>query len=75
MTWPTSVSIHSKTLKGGKIHRYNDIREIAKSDFWRAVYWRMGDEGSTVEPPIMDPPRGGHPRYNGHLSCYGLKIP
>ena len=24
ITWPTSVSIHDKTLKGGKIHRYND---------------------------------------------------
>ena len=29
-SWPTSVSIHDKTLKGGKIHCYNDIREIAK---------------------------------------------
>ena len=30
ITWPTSVSIYDKTLKGGKIHvhRYNDIREI-----------------------------------------------
>ena len=25
ITWPTSVSIHDKTLKGGKIHRYNKI--------------------------------------------------
>ena len=31
ITWPTSVSIHDKTLKGGKIHRYNGIREIAKT--------------------------------------------
>ena len=31
---------------------------------------------TTVEPPITDPPpRSGHPRYNGHLPCYGLKIP
>ena len=29
--WPTSVSIHGKTLKGGKIDRYNDIREIVKT--------------------------------------------
>ena len=28
-TWPTSVSIYDKTLKGGKIHRYNDIRDFA----------------------------------------------
>ena len=27
ITWLTSVSIHDKTLKGGKIHHYNDIRE------------------------------------------------
>ena len=27
ITWPTSVSIHNTTLKGGKIHRFNDIRE------------------------------------------------
>ena len=25
ITWPTSVSIHDKTLKGGKIHCYSDI--------------------------------------------------
>ena len=31
ITWPTSVSIHDKTLRGGKIPRYNDIREIAKT--------------------------------------------
>ena len=33
ITWPTSVFIHDKTLKGGKIHCYNDIhvREIAKT--------------------------------------------
>ena len=31
ITWPTSVSIHNNTLKGGQIHRYNDIREIAKT--------------------------------------------
>ena len=31
ITWPTSVSIHDKTLKRGKIHHYNDIREIAKT--------------------------------------------
>ena len=31
ITWPTSVSIHDNTLKSGKIHRYNDIREIAKT--------------------------------------------
>ena len=31
ITWPTNVSIHDNTLKGGKIHRYNDIREIAKT--------------------------------------------
>ena len=29
--WPTSVSIHDNTLKGGKIHCYNDIHEIAKT--------------------------------------------
>ena len=33
ITWPTSVSIHDKTLKGGKIHRYNDICEIANIRF------------------------------------------
>ena len=33
ITWPTSVSIHDKTLKGGKIHCYSDIREIAKTRF------------------------------------------
>ena len=33
ITWPTSVSIHDKTLNGGKIHCYNDIylHEIAKT--------------------------------------------
>ena len=31
ITWPTSVSIHNKTLKGGKIHRYNDMRDFAKN--------------------------------------------
>ena len=31
ITWPTSVSRHDNTLKGGKIHCYNDIREIAKT--------------------------------------------
>ena len=31
ITWPTSVSRHDNTLKGSKIHRYNDIREIAKT--------------------------------------------
>ena len=31
ITWPTSVSIHDKTLKGGKIHRYNDMHDIAKT--------------------------------------------
>ena len=30
ITWPMSVSIHDSTLKGGKIHCYNDICEIAK---------------------------------------------
>ena len=29
--WPTSVSIDDNTLKGGKIHHYNDIHEIAKT--------------------------------------------
>ena len=33
ITWPTSVSRHDNTLKGSKIHRYNDIREIAKPRF------------------------------------------
>ena len=28
--WPTSVLIHNKTLKVGKIHCYNDIQKIAK---------------------------------------------
>ena len=31
VTWPTSVSIHNNTLKGGKIHCYNDRRKIAKT--------------------------------------------
>ena len=31
ITWTTSVSIRDKALKGGKIHRYNGIREIAKT--------------------------------------------
>ena len=33
ITWPTSVSRLDNTLKGSKIHRYNDIhvREIAKT--------------------------------------------
>ena len=31
ITWPTSVSIHDKTLEAGKIHRYNDMRDIAKT--------------------------------------------
>ena len=31
ITCPTSVSRHDNTLKGGKIHRYNDLREIAKT--------------------------------------------
>ena len=30
---------------------------------------------TTVEPPITDPPRSGHSRYNGHVPCHGLKIP
>ena len=29
--WLTSVSRHNNTLKGAKIHFYNDIREIAKT--------------------------------------------
>ena len=29
--WPTSISRHDNTLKGGKIHRYNDICEIVKT--------------------------------------------
>ena len=33
ITWPTSVSIHDKTLKGGKIHRYNDMCDFAKTQF------------------------------------------
>ena len=33
ITWPTSVSIPDKTLKGGKIHRYNDMRDFAKTRF------------------------------------------
>ena len=28
---PTSVSRHVNTLRGGKIHCYNDIHEIAKT--------------------------------------------
>ena len=32
ITWPTSVSIHDNTFKGGKIQLYNDIIcEIAKT--------------------------------------------
>ena len=31
ITWPTSVSIDDKTLKGGKIHRYNDMRDFVKN--------------------------------------------
>ena len=31
ITWPTSVSIHDKILIGGKIHRYNDMRDIDKT--------------------------------------------
>ena len=31
ITWPTGVSIYDKTLKVGKIHRYNDIRKFAKT--------------------------------------------
>ena len=31
ITWPTCVSIHDKTLKGGKIHRYNYMRDFAIS--------------------------------------------
>ena len=31
ITWPTNVCIHDKTLKGGKIHRYNDMRDFAKT--------------------------------------------
>ena len=30
ITWPTSASRHDNTFKGGQIHRYNDICEIAK---------------------------------------------
>ena len=30
-TWPTSVSRHDNTLKGDRKHRYNGIREIAKT--------------------------------------------
>ena len=30
ITWPTSVFIHNKTPKVGKIHSYNDIQKIAK---------------------------------------------
>ena len=33
ITWPTSASIHDKALKGGKIHRYNDMRDFAKIRF------------------------------------------
>ena len=33
ITWPTSVSRHDNTLKGSKIHRYNDIRETAETRF------------------------------------------
>ena len=44
-----------------------------------AVYLKMYTDWNiyiyTVEPPIKDPPRGGHPCYNGHLPRYGLKIP
>ena len=28
ITWPTSDSIHDKTLKAGKIHCHNDIQKI-----------------------------------------------
>ena len=31
ITWPTTVFRHDNTLKGSKIHRYNDISEIAKT--------------------------------------------
>ena len=31
ITWPTIVYRHDNTLKGGKIHHYNDIHEIAKT--------------------------------------------
>ena len=34
ITWLTSVSIHDKTLKGGKAHCYNDIHEIADFFFF-----------------------------------------
>ena len=30
ITWPTGDSIHSKTLKVGKIHRYIDICKLPK---------------------------------------------
>ena len=33
ITWPTNVSIHDKTLKGGKIHRCSDMRDFAKTPF------------------------------------------
>ena len=33
ITWPTSVSMHDKTLKGSKIHRCNDMRDLLKPRF------------------------------------------
>ena len=30
IAWPTSVFIHNKTLKVGKIHRFSDLQKIAK---------------------------------------------
>ena len=33
------------------------------------IYARHTRQNTTVEPPITDPPRSGHPRYNGYLPC------
>jgi len=30
--------------------------------------------GTTVEPPITDPPMSGQPLYNGHGLWYQLKL-
>lgn len=31
ITWPMSVSMYDKTLKGGKIHQYNDVHKTPSS--------------------------------------------
>ena len=49
--------------------------QIPKHDKLSVIYKYVCKYVHTVEPPITDPPRSGHPRYNGHLPCYGLKLP